>query len=246
MKKIIWLLLLLPVLGTAQIDALLNKAKTKVTTKTASTNSASNLSGLDISGGLKEALSKGIERQVSKLTATDGFNKNQAVKILFPEELKRVEKALRSAGLGNLADEGIVSLNRAAEDAVKQATPVFVSAVKNMSITDAKSILLGNSDAATNYLKSTTSKELYSKFSPVVKSSIGKVGADKVWSKLISKYNTLPLVSKINPDLTDHVTTKALDGVFTMIAVEEKDIRSNLNARTTTVLQKVFAAQDKK
>jgi hypothetical protein len=205
------------------------------------------LSTTDIAAGLKEALNKGIDKQVSKLTATDGFYKNQAVKILLPAELQKVDKTLRDVGLGSLADEGIKAMNRAAEDAVKEATPIFVSAVKNMTFTDAKNILLGADNSATAYLQKTTTTQLYSKFNPVIKSSFTKVGADKIWSNIITQYNKIPLVSKkVNPDLTDYVTNKALDGVFTMITVEEKDIRNNLNARTSDLLKKVFALQDGK
>lgn len=239
MKKLVVLLLLVPLIGTAQFKDLLKKAADK-----AATMSQSN-SGLDISSGLKEALNKGVTEQVSKLTKTDGFYKNEAVKILIPEELVKVDQTLRKMGMSNLADDGIKALNRAAEDAVKEATPIFVSAIKNMSITDAKSILLGADNSATNYLQNSTTKELYAKFSPVVQASIGKVGADLVWANIIKKYNTLPLVSKINPDIKDYVTNKALAGVFKMIAVEEKNIRSNLNARTSDILKKVFALQDK-
>lgn len=201
---------------------------------------------LDISGGLKEALNNGISKQVSKLTATDGFYKNEMVKILLPEELQKVDKTLRKMGMSKLADEGILLLNRAAEEAVKESTPIFVDAVKNMSFTDAKNILMGNENAATTYLQSTTTNPLYAKFSPVIQSSLAKVGADKVWATIIKKYNSLPLVTKVNPDLTDYTTNKALQGVFTMIALEEKDIRTKLSARTSPLLKKVFALQDKK
>ncbi|WP_026729079.1 DUF4197 domain-containing protein [Flavobacterium denitrificans] len=203
-------------------------------------------SGVDISAGLKEALNKGITQQVSKLTAVDGFYKNEAVKILLPEELQKVDATLRKVGLSSLADEGIKMLNRAAEDAVKEATPIFVSAVKNMSFTDAKNILLGNDSAATTYLQGSTTTALYGKFNPVIKNSFAKVGADAVWTKIITKYNTIPLVKKVNPDLTDYTTNQALSGVFKMIAVEEKEIRNNISARTTPLLQKVFAMQDGK
>jgi len=240
MKKIILLAFLVPVFSFGQLKGLLDKAKDKVSTVTG------NNGNVDISAGLKEALNKGITEQVSKLTATDGFYKNEAVKILMPEELQKVDKTLRKMGMSSLADEGIKSLNRAAEVAVKEATPIFVSAIKNMSIKDAKNILMGNDNAATTYLESSTSTALYSKFNPVVKESIGKVGADVVWAKIIEKYNAIPLVSKVNPDINDYVTNKAMEGVFTMIAVEEKDIRSNLNSRTSDVLKKVFALQDKK
>lgn len=201
---------------------------------------------LDIAGGLKEALNNGISKQVSKLTSVDGFFKNEMVKILLPEELQKVDKTLRQIGMGSLADEGLKVLNRAAEDAVKESTPIFVDAVKNMSFTDAKNILMGNENAATSYLQNSTTTALYAKFNPVIKNSFTKVGADKIWNQIITKYNAVPLVKKVNPDLTDYTTNKALEGVFKMIAVEEKNIRTDINSRTSTLLQKVFAIQDKK
>jgi hypothetical protein len=204
------------------------------------------LSQLDIANGLKEALNNGIDKQVSKLTATDGFFKNEAVKILLPQELQTVDTKLRQVGLSSLADEGLKVINRAAEDAVKEATPIFVSAVKNMTFTDAKNILMGNNTAATTYLETSTSNALYAKFNPVIKNSFSKVGADKVWTNIITKYNSLPLVKKVNPDLTDYTTNKAMEGVFKMIAVEEQNIRTNLNSRSSDLLKRVFALQDKK
>jgi len=207
---------------------------------------AGTLGNAEIASGLKEALNNGISKQVSKLTATDGFFKNEAVKILLPAELQKVDKTLRGIGLSSLADEGLKVLNRAAENAVKEATPIFVSAVKNMTFNDAKNILLGNDSSATLYLQNSTSSALYGKFSPVVQSSLAKVGADKVWANIITKYNAVPLVTKVNPDLKDYVTDEAMKGVFKMVAVEEKDIRTNLNARTSDLLKKVFALQDKK
>ncbi len=202
--------------------------------------------GLDIAGGLKEALNNGISNQVSKLTTTDGFYKNEMVKILLPDELKKVDTGLRKIGLSKLADEGLRAINRTAEDAVKEATPIFIDAVKNMSFNDAKNILMGNQNAATSYLESSTSTALYGKFNPVIKNSFGKVGADKIWENLITKYNAIPFVTKVNPDLTDYVTNQAMAGVFKMIAVEEKNIRTNLKARSSSLLQEVFALQDKK
>jgi hypothetical protein len=240
MKKVLILLLILPAISNAQFKDILKKATDKVNAATKSNST------LDIAAGLKEALNKGVTEQVSKLTATDGFYKNEAVKILMPEELAKVDKTLRKLGMSKLADEGILALNRAAEDAVKEATPIFVSAIKNITITDAKSILLGKENAATVYLQTSTATPLYAKFSPVVQQSIGKVGADVVWSTIIKQYNTIPFVSKVNPDITDYVTNKALDGVFKMITIEEKNIRTNLNSRTSDVLKKVFALQDKK
>jgi hypothetical protein len=240
MKKILLLAFLCPVISNAQFKDLINKASEKISSVSKTTG------GVDIGAGLKEALNKGVEKQVTKLTAMDGFYKNEAVKILVPDELQKVDNALRKMGMGKLADDGIKSLNRAAEEAVKESTPIFVSAIKNMSITDAKNILLGNDSAATSYLKTTTTTPLYGKFNPVVKANLSKVGADKIWAEIIKKYNSLPLVSKVNPDINDYVTNKALDGVFKMIAVEEKNIRTDLSARTSPLLKKVFAMQDKK
>lgn len=193
---------------------------------------------------MRQALDFGIDKQVSKLTQKDGFYNNQLVKILLPEELQKVDKALRDIGLGSLADDGIKVLNRAAEDAVSQATPIFVDAVKGITFNDAKNILLGNKDAATQYLSGKTESALYAKFNPVIKDSFAKVGADQIWANLINKYNALPFTSNVNPDLTDYVTTEALKGVYKMIAVEELEIRENVSSRTTGLLQKVFALQD--
>ncbi len=204
------------------------------------------LSQLDIANGLKEALDNGIDKQVTKLTAVDGFYKNELVKILLPQELQKVDKGLRDIGLSKLADEGLKVLNRAAEDAVKEATPIFVDAVKQMTFNDAKNILMGDNRAATSYLESTTSSALYSKFNPVIKNSFSKVGADKVWANIITKYNSIPFVNQVNPDLTDYTTNKAMEGVFKMIAIEEGNIRTQLSSRTSDLLKRVFALQDNK
>jgi len=180
----------------------------------------------DLGNGLREALDFGIDKQVSKLTLKDGFYKNDLVKIMLPEELKKVDKALRDIGLSSLADDGIKALNRAA------------------TFDDAKNILLGNNDAATQYLTGKTQTALYSKFNPVIKNSFGKVGADQIWANLINKYNALPFTNNVNPDLSDYVTGEALKGVYTMIAVEEKEIRTKIESRTTNLLQRVFKLQD--
>jgi len=239
MKKILLLAVTFSLISCAQVQQTLNQLPQI-------SSQIPGVGGVDIASGLKEALNKGITQQVSKLTAVDGFYKNEAVKILMPAELQKVDATLRKIGLSSLADEGIKVLNRAAEDAVKEATPIFVSAVKNMSFTDAKNILLGNDIAATSYLQGTTTTALYGKFNPVIKSSFEKVGADVVWKNIINKYNTIPLVKKVNPDLTDYTTNQALAGVFKMIAVEEKEIRNNISARTTPLLKSVFAMQDGK
>lgn len=204
------------------------------------------LSNTDIAAGLRQALDLGIEKQVTKLTKTDGFYGNNLVKILLPAELQKVDKGLRDIGLGNLADEGLKVLNRAAEDAVKEATPIFVNAVKEITFDDAKNILLGTDDAATLYLTTKTQTSLYDKFHPVINNSFSKVGADQIWQNLINRYNAIPFTSNVNPDLTDYVTEEALKGVYTMIAVEEKEIRGKVGARSTDLLRRVFALQDSK
>jgi hypothetical protein len=233
-RKFLMFFLILNLTACAEIQQVVNQLP----------QSGSVLSNADIASGLREALNFGIEKQVSKLTQTDGFFKNELVKILLPEELKKVDKTLRDIGLSSLADDGLKILNRAAEDAVKEATPIFVDAVKDITFADAKNILVGNDDAATQYLTSKTQSALYDKFNPVIKNSFTKVGADKIWSNLITKYNNIPLTADVNPDLTDYVTNEALKGVYTMIAVEEKDIRTKFSSRTTDLLKKVFALQD--
>ncbi len=197
-----------------------------------------------IGDALKEALDHGVRNQVNKLTRKDGFYKNELVKIVLPDELKKVDKRLRRLGLSKLLDEALVLLNRGAEDAVKTATPIFVESVKNISFQDAKEILMGEKDAATRYLQNETSVSLYEKFNPVIKKSFGKVGADKIWADIVSKYNGLPFVKKVNPDLTDYVTQESMKGVFTMIAIEEEGIRKKIGLRDTELLRKVFSLQD--
>ena len=235
MKKIIIVLVAVSLSSCAEMQQVMNQFP-----------QTQGIGGLDIAGGLKEALNNGISKQVTKLTTTDGFFRNEAVKILLPDELRKVDTGLRRIGLSSLADEGLKVLNRAAEDAVKEATPIFVDAVRNMTFNDARTILMGNQSSATTYLQNSTTTALYGKFNPVIKNSFTKVGADRVWNNIITKYNSIPLVNKVNPDLTDYVTNQALNGVFKMVAVEEKNIRTDLSARTSLLLQRVFAMQDAK
>ncbi len=198
----------------------------------------------EIAQGLREALNQGIDRQVGKLAGENGFFGNQLVKIMLPEELQKVDRTLRDIGLGSLADEGLKILNRAAEDAVGTATPIFVDAVKGITFDDAKEILMGPDNAATQYLQRSTKAQLYDKFNPIIKNSFQKVGADQIWTNIITRYNNLPLTANVNPDLTDYTTNEALAGVYTMIAVEEKEIRTKVASRTTDLLRKVFSIQD--
>ncbi|AYN68799.1 DUF4197 domain-containing protein [Euzebyella marina] len=233
-KKIIYSFIFLSLISCNELQQVVNQLP----------QGESGIGTAQIAAGLREALDKGIDKQVSKLTQEDGFFKNELVKILLPEELQKVDKTLRDIGLSNLADEGLKILNRAAEDAVGEATPIFINAVKGITFSDAKSILLGSDDAATQYLTNTTKTELYAKFNPVIQNSFEKVGADRIWANLINRYNSIPLTKNVNPDLTDYVTTEALKGVYTMIAVEEKEIRNNVSARTSDLLRKVFVLQD--
>ena len=204
------------------------------------------INNADIAAALQQALNQGIDKQVTKLTQTDGFFKNELVKIMLPAELQKVDKGLRDIGLGSLADEGLKVLNRAAEDAVKEATPIFVDAVKGITFNDAQNILMGDKNAATTYLTDKTQTALYDKFKPVINQSFAKVGADDIWSNLISRYNAIPFTNNVNPDLTDYVTNEALKGVYTMIAVEEEEIRNKISSRSTDLMRRVFALQDKK
>lgn len=204
-----------------------------------------NLTSAQISSGLKEALNIGVTDGVKKLAVTDGFFRNEAVKILMPEKLRKIDTTLRSIGMGSLADEGVKLLNRAAEDAVTEAAPIFTKAITSMTITDAKNILLSSDNAATNYLQTKTQSQLFSAFQPKVKASLGKVGADAVWKNLISKYNTFTGQS-VTTDLNEYVTTETINGVFKMVADKESGIRNTPAMRTTSILQKVFGAQDNK
>ncbi len=221
-----------------------NTKPSKSTTNQSPVN-LGNLSSTQISSGLKEALTLGVNEGVKKLGTTDGFLKNEAVKILMPEKLRKIDTTLRSIGLGSLADQGVKLLNRAAEDAVTEAAPIFTKAITSMTITDAKNILLGSNNAATNYLQTKTQSQLFTAFQPKVKASLGKVGADKVWSNIISKYNTFTGES-VSTDLNEYVTTETINGVFKMVAEKESGIRNTPAMRTTSVLQKVFGAQDGK
>ena len=231
-KKILVLVVIIQFVGCAELQNIVNQLP------------SGGISQEQIGNGLRQALDNGIENQVSKLTSKDGFYRNELVKILLPQELQAVDRGLRKIGLSNLADEGIKVLNRAAEDAVKTATPIFVNAVKQITFADAKNILLGEQNAATSYLQGKTNTALYNQFSPVIKNSFQKVGADKIWTNLITRYNSLPFVTKVNPNLTKYVTTQALKGVFTMIEVEEKGIREKVGLRNTALLRQVFALQD--
>lgn len=200
---------------------------------------------VEISSGLKQALEFGVKNGVDLLSQKDAFLKNAAVKILFPPEAQKIEKTLRDLGLNQLCDNVITSLNHAAEDAMKEATPIFVNAIKQMTIADATNILLGEKNAATLYFKDKTTLELTDKFKPVIANSLQQVGATRYWGDLATKYNSLPLVKSVETDLSAYVTQKAIDGLFMEIAQEELKIRQNTFARSTSLLQKVFGYADR-
>lgn len=243
MKKLSIALSLFLIGGCAELQDVVNQLPAGSFSDLSSLGSGE-LSNDYIASGLREALNQGIERQVTKLTKADGFLKNDLVKIVLPQELQAVDSGLRKIGLSSLADKGLELMNRAAEDAVGEATPIFIDAVKGITFDDAKNILLGNNNAATQYLNNKTNSALYSKFSPVINNSLSKVGADTVWNQIISRYNSIPFSEKVDPNLTNYITTKALEGVFTMITVEEANIRNQVSYRNSDLLKKVFALQD--
>jgi Protein of unknown function (DUF4197) len=218
--------------STASIKNPLNKLFNKT--------KGNSLTNDDVVAGLKEALSVGTEKGTAQLSAVDGFFGNAAIKILMPEEAKNVEQKLRSIGLGKQVDQAILSMNRGAEDAAKSATPIFINAIKQMSIQDAMGILRGGDNAATNYLKSKTSSQLTEAFRPVIETSLKKVDATKYWNSVFTTYNQFSK-EKVNPDLPAYVTEKSLQGIFVQIAAEEQKIRKDPVARTTEILKKVFA-----
>jgi hypothetical protein len=202
-------------------------------------------SALQMAGGLKDALLQGTGKSTVQLSAVNGFFGDAAVKILFPPEAQKAEKALRKVGMNDLCDKVILSLNRAAEDAAKQAQPIFVDAIKQMSFADVTNILTGNQDAATQYFKRTTTAQLIARFKPIIKVSLDKVGATKYYATAAGQYNKLPFVSHINPDITDYATQKAIDGIFVEIAVEELNIRKNIGVRSTPLMKTAFSFADK-
>lgn len=198
------------------------------------------LSSDDIVAGLKDALNKGTQKSTEKLSAVDGFFKDAAVKVLFPPEAAKMEKTLRNAGFGPQVDKAILDINRAAEDAAKSAAPIFLNAIRNMTVTDGLNILRGSDTSATSYLRRSTSAQLYAAFLPVIKSSLDKTGATKSWNTVVGTYNKIPFQKKINPDLPSYVTDKALYGVFFYVAMEEKQIRANPAGQADELLKKVF------
>ena len=208
-----------------------------------SMNSQNSLTSDQVGKGLKEALVKGISKGADQVSRLNGYFKNPSIKIPFPPNVQKVETKLRQIGMGSEVDKFVMTLNRGAEDAAKGAKPIFISAITSMTITDAWNILKGEDDAATNYLKKATSTQLMTKFRPVMANSLDKVNATKYYGDVIGTYNKIPFVEKVDPDLKEYASQKAVDGLFFMMAKEEKNIREDPVARTTELLKKVFGAQ---
>ncbi len=194
--------------------------------------------------GIREALDQGVGRGISLLNKQDGFFGNQAYKLLLPPDAQKIENTLRQVGMGSLVDRAILQINRAAEDAVGYARPIFVDAIKQMTITDAINIVKGPKDAATQYFRDKTTNKLIAAFSPVIKGSLDKFSATKYYTDVINTYNNFPTtLNKLNPDLPSYVVEKAVTALFDQIAQEEANIRENPVARTTDILKKVFGSR---
>ncbi|MCX6180892.1 MAG: DUF4197 domain-containing protein [Bacteroidetes bacterium] len=239
-------LLIAAVLGSTVLSAQvnLNKLKTQATTITKTNKVA--LSEKEVIDGLKEALSKGSSKAGQLASAVGGFNGNSLIHIPFPEDAQKMETKLRTIGMGSQVDKFVNTLNEAAELASKQVGDIFLTAIKNMTVKDGMNILKGNDDAATQYLNSQTYQQLYDKFKPIVVAALKQVEITKYWNPLMTRYNSIPLVDKVNPDLEDYTTKKAIEGLFKLVAQEELKIRKDINSRTSELLKKVFGEADKR
>lgn len=202
------------------------------------------LSNDDVANGLKEALVKGISVGADSASKEGGFFKNELIRIALPEEFTKVEGTMRKLGLGAEVDKVLLAINRGAENAAKEAKPIFINSIKQLTIQDAFAILKGQPDAATQFLRRTTTNQLTTLFQPKVQESLNQVGATRYYTDLVKAYNAIPSTKKLNPDLNAYVTEKALEGLFKLIAEEEKNIRENPLERTTVLMRRVFAAQD--
>lgn len=229
-----------PISGTAVSQ------KTKTTTTTTLKPGGIGLSLPDMTGGIRQALEKGLIAGVSQVSAPDGFLKNSAIKLTFPPEARQAEQTLRSLGMNKLCDDVIVSMNRAAEDATKKAIPIFLAAIKKLSIKDAEGILAGPDNSATQFFQANTNEALAIAFKPVIDSSLRKVNADTYYNTAASAYNKIPFTThKLNTDLAVYATQKATEGLFKTIAQEELKIRTQSGARSTPLMKKVFGYFEK-
>ena len=236
MKKLYLLLFTVILFASANSQSIFDKAKNAITGKPQVTET-------EAGGGIKEALNNGIASAVSHLNKPDAFFKSELYKVLLPPEAKKMEKTLRDIGLGKMADDAIEAINRGAEDAVGYAIPIFVGAIKQMTITDALKLLSGGKNSITEYFRSKTSDKLKAAFTPVIDSSLEKTNATKYYGDAVTRYNKIPFAKKMNPDLAGYVADKALFALFDRIGVEEANIRSNPAARTSDLLKKVFGSK---
>ena len=194
--------------------------------------------------GIKEALSQGLVNAVLRLNKEDGFFKDAIYKVLLPPDAKKIENTLRNLGFNSMVDKAILQINRAAEDAAGTAKPIFIDAVKSMSISDAIGLIKNGDTSATHFFRAKTTDKLIAAFLPVIKASLDKMDATKYYGDLVSKYNSLPTTfKKLNPDLPGYVTDRATFALFDLVAGEERNIRQNVAARTTDLLKKVFGAK---
>ncbi len=247
MKNLLSLLLALFLLSAcAEMQQVVNTMQQSPSTSPNNTSAGNNtVSTFDASNGLKEALLLGVNKGVSELSSQGGYMNNELLRILLPEELRKVDQTLRSIGLGSLCDQGLKLINSAAEDAVKEASPIFTNAITNMSFTDVMQVVTGGKGAATNYLSSATREALTAKFKPSIASSLDRVGANKIWAEIIGKYNKMPFIQQqVTPDLSDYVTQQAISGLFSKIQEKEDAIRGNVNERSSDLLKRVFELQD--
>lgn len=237
MKQFLLFLLATVLIVNSEAQSILDKAK-----KTFGKNN-SNVTEEEAGFGVKEALNNGISSAVSFLNKPDAFFKNDLYKVLLPPDAKKMEKTLRDIGMGKMADDAIEAINRGAEDAVGFATPIFVDAIKQMTVTDALKLVTGGKNSITNFFREKTSAKLKAAFMPVIDKSLEKTNATKYYGDAVNRYNKVPLVKKMSPDLSDHVAEKTLFALFDRIGVEEANIRSNPAARTSDLLKKVFGGK---
>lgn len=229
-------LLITPQEGNSQFGKLLDKAKAVI---------EGDEGALDIGGGLKEALEVGVDEAVSSLAQQNGYLESP-YKILIPEDAAKVVSTVSKVpGFQNVEKDLINKMNEAAELAAKKAGPIFLEAIKQMSFSDAKNILMGEQDAATRYLERTSRDALYKEFMPVIAAALDEVNARDLWKSAVSAYNKIPFKKELNPDLDDHVNSKALDGMFSLVQKKEEGIREDVGLRTSPLLKSVFAEQDK-
>lgn len=236
MKKFYFLMITVTLFTTLGAQTILDKAKNLI-------SGNSQVTEAEAGGGVKEALNRGISSAVSHLNKPDAFFKSEIYKVLLPPEAQKMEKTLRDIGMGKMADDAIEAINRGAEDAVGFATPIFLDAIKQMTVTDALKLVTGGNNSITEFFKSKTSVKLKEAFMPVINSSLEKTNATKYYGDAVTRYNKVPFVKKMNPDLADYVADKTLFALFDRIGMEETNIRNNPAARTSDLLKKVFGSK---